>query len=540
MVSRLPAAKLMARSNAVGIDLGTTYSAVAYLDDLGRPTTLVNAEGDLVTPSVVLLDGQQPIVGKEALKALATDALDVVQCVKREMGRRLFPRAVRDRRYPPEVLQALILSRLRRDAARLLGEVRQAVITVPAYFDDVRRKATQDAGYMAGLEVLDILNEPTAAALAHGLQRGFIRRDGSVDQPLKLLVYDLGGGTFDVTVMEISAAQFVALATDGDVQLGGYDWDRRLVEHVAEQFQERFGHDPRQDPNAAGRLWRDCEDAKRTLSARAKATIPCEFRGQALRVEVSRATFEDLTRDLLDRTAFTARQALQAAGLLWKDLDHVLLVGGSTRMPMVAQMLQELTGRLPDASVAVDEAVAHGAAIHAGLLLARGSGQQPFLRVRHVNSHSLSVVGADPATGRPRTAVLIPRNTGLPVSARRVFRTQKAGQRSILVPIVEGESADPDQCTPIGRCAVRNLPPDLPAQSPIEVQFVYADNGRLSVTVRVAGATEVSQELLRQNGLSPEQLDAWRTHLAGGEAGAEPPQLADVPDELPADQGPWS
>ncbi len=210
------------------------------------------------------------MVGKEALKALATEADHVAQCAKRELGERTFHKMLEGRRFPPEALEAFILNKIRQDTVRHLGEFTKVVITVPAYFDEVRRKATQDAGYMAGFEVLDIINEPTAAAIAHGFLKGFLSRDGSANEARKLLVYDLGGGTFDVTVMEINGHEFTALATDGDVQLGGQDWDQRLVNYVAEEFKQTHDLDPREDANTAGRLWRECEDAKRTLSARAK------------------------------------------------------------------------------------------------------------------------------------------------------------------------------------------------------------------------------------------------------------------------------
>ena len=393
---------------AVGIDLGTTFSAVAHLDDLGRPVTLVNAEGDLVTPSVVLFEGSNVVVGKEAIKAIATEAESVAQCAKRELGARTFHKNLQGRKYPPEAIQAFVLNKVKLDAQRLLGKFRKVVITVPAYFDEVRRKATQDAGYMAGLEVLDIINEPTAAAIAHGFLRGFLNREGGANKPRKLLVYDLGGGTFDVTVMEIRGDEFLALATDGDVQLGGQDFDQRLVDFVAEEFIRKYDLDPREDPNTAGRLWREAEDAKRTLSARMKASINCDYKGQAVRLEVTREKFEEITHDLLDRTQFTTRQTLQAAGLSWKDMDDVLLVGGSTRMPMVARMLREASGKEPDSSVAVDEAVAHGAALQAGILLARSRGESPTVKIKNVNSHSLGVVATDARTGRKRNAVVIP------------------------------------------------------------------------------------------------------------------------------------
>ncbi len=516
------------RAPAVGIDLGTTYSAVAYIDDTGRPVTLVNAEGDLVTPTVVLFEGDQVVAGKEALKAIATEAEQVAQCAKRELGERTFHKPIDGRKFPPEALQAFVLNKLRQDAGRQIGEFDKVVITVPAYFDEVRRKATQDAGYMAGFEVLDIINEPTAAAIAHGFLKGFLNREGAADAPRKLLVYDLGGGTFDVTVMEIRGNEFTALATDGDVQLGGQDWDARLVNYVAEEFKNTHGLDPREDPNTAGRLWRECEDAKRTLSARSKASISCDYKGQAVRVEVTREKFEEFTLDLLTRTQFTTKQTLQAAGLNWSDLDYVLLVGGSTRMPMVARMLRELSGKEPDASVAVDEAVAHGAALHAAVLLARSRGETPVVQIKNVNSHSLGVVATDRRTGRKRNAILVPRNTPLPVTAKRVFRTQRDNQRTILVQIVEGESASPEDCSQIGRCVVRDLPQDLPAETPIEVRFAYQENGRLTIQVAVAGSSrELKHEISRANSLSQEQLDAWRQYITGAGSVAETPEVTD-------------
>jgi molecular chaperone DnaK len=516
---------------AVGIDLGTTYTAVAYIDETGRPITLVNAEGDLVTPSAVLFEGDSAIVGKEALKAIATEADHVAQCAKRELGERAFHKVFDGRRFPPEALEAFILNKVRQDASRHIGEFRKVVITVPAYFDEVRRKATQDAGYMAGFEVLDIINEPTAAAIAHGFLKGFLNRDGAANEQRNLLVYDLGGGTFDVTVMEIRGHDFVALATDGDVQLGGQDWDQRLVDYVAEEFKKTYQLDPREEPNTAGRLWRECEDAKRTLSARGKVSISCDYKSQALRVEVTREKFEEITQDLLGRTKFTTRQTLQAAGMTWSDLDYVLMVGGSTRMPMVAGMLRELTRKEPDASVSVDEAVAHGAALHAAILLSRERGETPVLHIKNVNSHSLGVVASDPRTDRRRNAILIPRNTALPVTAKRVFRTQKVNQKSILVQIVEGESASPEDCSQIGKCVVRDLPPDLPAQTPIEVWFAYQDNGRLNVRVAVAGTNrELEHEITRDNSMTTEQLDAWRLFIAG--QSLADPQLQPDDDDM--------
>jgi molecular chaperone DnaK len=502
---------------AVGIDLGTTFSAIAHLDDVGRPQVLANLEGDKTTPSVVLMDGRDVIVGKEASKAMATDMEYIAECAKRDLGHRAYHSQIAGEEFPPEVIQAWVLDKLRKDARGQLGDFRKVVITVPAYFDEVRRKATQDAGYIAGLDVLDIINEPTAAALAFGFQQNRLFIGDADDvEPTRVLVYDLGGGTFDVTIMEIGSGEFVTLATDGDMQLGGRDWDQRLVDFVAEAFIRKHGLDPRIDPNARGRLLRDCEDAKRTLSARHKTFVTCDFGGHADRVEITREQFEDMTRDLLERTAFTTRHVLQTADMQWSQIDRVLMVGGSTRMPAVVEMLRKVSGKEPDVTISPDEAVAQGAAIHAGLLLDRLQGRPPRVRVRNVNSHSLGVVATDPKTTRKQTAFLIPRNTPLPAKAKRVFKTLKDGQKSIMVQIVEGESSDPSGCTQIGKCTVRDLPKDLPAGTPIEVRFQYRQNGRLRVSVNVAGTGKnVTHDIRRANNLTREAMDEWRQRISG-------------------------
>lgn len=509
---------------AVGIDLGTTNTALAYIDATGRPATVANAEGDKLTPSVVMFEGDENvIVGKEALKAVATNAPDVAQCAKREVGRRFYDKQLAGRHYPPEALLAWILSKVHRDAVKVLGDFQQVVITVPAYFDEVRRKATQDAGYIAGLDVIDIINEPTAAAIAFGYEQGFLRHPKSRNESTRILVYDLGGGTFDVTVMELNGTDFITLATDGDVQLGGQDWDSRLVDLAANRFIEEYDLDPREDENSLGRLWRDCEDAKRSLAARSQATLRIDFQGVSLKTEITRDEFEAATRDLLDRTSFTTRQTLQAAGLEWQQVDRVLLVGGATRMPAVVNLLKELSGKTPDSSIAADEAVAFGAALHAHNLMLKHQGQVPPFSVRNVNSHSLGVVATEPTTRRRRNAVIIPRNTPLPVHGKRTFKTQKNNQSSVLVKIVEGESASADDCVQLGSCTVRDLPPDLPAQTPIEVRFQYHENGRLTISVKVEGTENwVHREIARENSLTAEQLETWRRFVTGQASELEP------------------
>jgi len=512
--------------SCVGIDLGTTYAAVARLDERGNPETLINAEGDKLTPSTVLFETENVVVGKEALKAIATDAEDVAQFAKRDLGNRTFHKVVGGRQYPPEAIEAFILNKLRHDAEQQIGPVDMAVITVPAYFDEVRRKATQDAGYMAGLEVPTSSMNRRQRLSALDSDRDFYRRTHPTRKNANCWSTTWGGGTFDVTVMNNARNDFIALATDGDVRLGGCDFDMRLVDYVAEEFIRSHGRDPREDPVTAGRLWRECEDAKRTLSARTKTFIACDYSGKAIRVEVTRGQFDDMTRDLIDRTQFTTRQTLQAAGFTWTDIDHVLLVGGSTRIPSVVNMLGELTGKTPNQSVSADEAVAHGAALHAGIVLALRQGKKTPFSVKNINSHSLGVVATDKKTKRQRNASIIPRNTSLPVTSRRIFKTQKAGQKSVLVEIVEGESASPSDCSPIGRCVVRDLPLDLPANSPVAVYFQYEENGRLQITVQVPNADkQVRHEIIRENSLTQHQLDCWRSYIDSlqGSGGGEIP-----------------
>jgi molecular chaperone DnaK len=509
----------MAQSSppAVGIDLGTTFSVVSHLDSAGRPWTIPNAEGDLTTPSVVLFDGDTIVVGKEAVKAAALEPEQVAQFAKRDMGSPVYSRPIRGEHLPPEVIQSLILEKLKGDAEAKLGPIREVVITVPAYFNEPRRKATQDAGQLAGLEVLDIINEPTAAAIAYGVQHGFLTAKGESRQAETILVYDLGGGTFDVTLMRIGGREYRTLATAGDVHLGGIDWDRRIVNHVAEASRAKHhGIDPRDNPAGLQRLLRDAEEAKRSLTARNQVTISFEHAGQGVRVPLTRSQFEAMTADLLDRTRFTTTNLLRGAGMEPGDLTRLLLVGGSTRMPMVGMMLELELSLKPDRSLSVDEAVAHGAAIYAGLLLA----SEPTLRgmsVRNVNSHDLGVLGIETATGRKRNTVMIPRNTPLPATKTGRFQTRRADQASVAVQVIEGGDASGNGSTPIGRCVVRDLPPGLPAGTPIEVTFRYAENGRLEVTAGLPTVgKEVDLTVDRASGLSEEKMTTWQQRLRAG------------------------
>lgn len=511
---------------AIGIDLGTTYSVVAYVDPQGRPMSIANANGDILTPSVVLFDVEGTVVGREAVLASTLEPDRVAECVKRDMGSKFYRKKIGGEFLPPAVISSYILRQLKADAERKLGPVSKAVITVPAYFDETRRRATMDAGRLAGLEVLDIFNEPTAAAIVYGYQEGFLDRSGKVksDKPVRVLVYDLGGGTFDVTVVEMTTQSFKAVATDGDVRLGGKDWDEKLVEIAAARLAENLGEDPRRDPETLQEMWIAAETAKKTLSERPKATMYVNYRGKRHKVEVTRHEFEEATGSLVLRTRTTAEIVVMQAGLTWQEIDRVVVVGGSTRMPMITAMLAELAGRSIDHTVSADEAVAHGAALYADLLLERqgaGTGKTQF-SVTNVNSHSLGVVGVDPLTGRRRNRIIIPKNTALPHSAAGRFKTSRANQPNVKITVMEGESDSPEGCTEVGLCVIEGLPSNLPAGWPVEVRYTYRENGRLQVSASLVGhAARVTTDFMRDNSLSDDDLMLWAECLSAEAQRAE-------------------
>jgi molecular chaperone DnaK len=447
------------------------------------------------------------------------------------MGHPTVGRPVAGREFRPETLSAILLRKLVQDAELRLGPIHKAVITVPAYFDDTRRKATKDAGRIAGLQVLDILDEPTAAALAYSFQpphpppsrEGF---GGGVapqppqvqsDAPRTVLVYDLGGGTFDVTLVRLSRHRFQTLAIEGDVRLGGKDWDDRLVDHVAAQFLRQHGTDPRTDPQALTNLAAAAERAKRTLSKLPQTTITCSHAGRVLTVPISRADFEGLTRDLLVRTRLTTQQLLRQAGLTWDQVDHILLVGGSTHMPMTGQMLQELTGKVPDNSLAVSEVVARGAALHAGIVAAHarttdlaleGPAREALAQVVeiNVNAHSLGIAVTNQQAGRVND-ILIPKNTQLPTAASRVYYTRSGNQPRVRVNVLQGEAAQVEACISIGECWIDGLPPGLPKGSPVQVRCGVASNGLIDVLALDMTSGKMARTVIhRSSGLSDEEV----------------------------------
>lgn len=528
---------------AVGIDLGTTYSVVANLDRDDKPITLTNDEGELTTPSVVYFDKSGTLVGREAIKAAEFEPERVARFAKRDMGDGFYHKPILGNQLPPEIIQALILKKLKQDAELRIGSFAEAVITVPAYFNEPRRKATQDAGRLAGIEVLDIINEPTAAAIAYGIRQGFLTASGAAHDRELVLVYDLGGGTFDVTLMEIVGRHFNAIATAGDVHLGGIDWDQSIADLINDRFQDEHGVDLRDDASASEALIDESIRVKHTLTAREEATVRFVHDGKRLQFEVTRAELEQRTAGLLDRTRMTVKRLLKDAKLDWPELTRLLLVGGSTRMPMVQTMLEQESGLKVDRSLSPDEAVAHGAAIYAGMLLGGGEGVNLSFDVQNVSSHDLGVMGLDTATGRPRRHVMIPRNSQLPCKRASLFKTAKQDQKSVAVRVVEGGTDAGQGAAPIGKCVVQGLPNDLPKGTPVKVIFKYGTDGRLEIRAQLPTAACDAQTVIqRASGMSAEDFERWGERLTTGlvieliDPPEEPLDVSDIESLLDGDE----
>jgi len=511
----------------VGIDLGTTFSSLAQVDEQGNPVPIANDEDEVETPSLVLLvEGNRVVVGPNRARAAMEDPANVIECIKRHMGDAEFQRVFDGRPITPEFVSALILKKLHQDTEKRIGKIGNAVITVPYYFNDARRKATEDAGRIAGLNVIDIINEPTAATLTYAWHRGELGGSGRADhQPRTALVYDLGGGTFDVTVVRYTPTHFQVLATDGDVRLGGVDWDDRLVNYVADEFQARHGTDLRKSPAAIHVLRNDCDLAKLELSQKAQTSIVCRHAGKALSVTVTREQFESMTADLLQRTADTTELVLKQAGITISQLDALVMVGGSTLMPQVPRMLGQLLKREPRHEISPHTAVAQGAAIHAAILEAKYRGEKTAMadKVRkmlaavkqeNVNSHGLGVLAHNPKSGKDVNHLMIPRNTQLPVEVRKTFKTRCENQRRVTVQVIEGDAPDPQACSLLGKCRITDLPAHLKKGSPVCVTYAFDASGRIRVAARdETNGKEAAIEIERRGGLSQEQIDAF-TRLA--------------------------
>ena len=464
----------------VGIDLGTTNSAVARRDAFGRPVVLINRDGNTVTPSVISFATNPPVVGEEARELARLGSPDVASLFKPHMGSPHFRLRFGGRDHDAAALSALVLGRLKEDAeARLQQEVDRAVITVPAYFADAQRKATLEAGRLAGLSVARIINEPTAAALAYGV--------GKTGEAETVLIYDLGGGTFDVTVARIEPDAVVVLATAGDHDLGGKNWDDQIGTFLADRFAAEAGFDPLDDPATVHEVLAQAERAKWALTGRSATRITLQIGAVRKSFELTRIEFEAMTAPLVERTRRLAEEALGEAKLDWAMLAGVLLVGGSTRMPMIRASVRAMSGREPRSGVNVDEAVALGAAIQASIEEGDDAGPRRTLpgprRVVDVMSHSLGAVAVAPDGSRYVNDIIIRRNLPIPAegTARYLHATRGGADASLDVYLTQGEGLDPLDVSILGRYSFDGIQA-TDAEVTVEVRMAYDRNGVVQVS----------------------------------------------------------
>ena len=485
-------------SKAVGIDLGTTNSVVSVLE-AGDPIVIPNAEGSRTTPSVVAFSKTgEVLVGEVAKRQAITNPDRTFRSIKRHMGESWKSDDIDGKRYTPQEISARILMKLKRDAEAYLGQpVSQAVITVPAYFDDAQRTATKEAGQIAGLEVLRIINEPTAAALAYGLEKD------AEDE--KVLVFDLGGGTFDVSVLEIGDGVFEVKSTHGDTQLGGDDWDQRIIDWLVKEFKAKHGVDLSADRMATQRLKEAAEKAKIELSQVQQTQINLPFITATadgplhLDESLSRAKFQEMTADLIERCRIPFEQALKDAGIAKGDLNHVILVGGSTRMPAVSELVVSMTGKEPNKSVNPDEVVAIGAAVQAGVL--RGDVKDVLLL--DVTPLSLGI-----ETKGGVMTKLIERNTTIPTKRTEVFTTADDMQPSVEIHVLQGEREMAAYNKTLGKFQLVDLPPAPRGVPQIEVTFDIDANGIVHVSAKDrATGKEQSMTITGQSTLDKRDID---------------------------------
>lgn len=491
----------------VGIDLGTTFSAIAHVNEHAQEEIVPNAESDRITPSVIMFEDDRVTVGKVAKQNARAVPEHIVEFVKREMGKskEAYFREFDGKAYSAEELSALILQKLKQDAEAYLGtEITDAVITVPAYFADAQREATRNAGKIAGLNVLQVMNEPTAAAVAYGIDL-----HGS-DQTA--FVFDLGGGTFDVTIMKVSGSEMRMIATNGDHRLGGKDWDDKIITYVAQTFEEEHGENPLQDLHAYQDIQLNAISAKEQLSLRPRARIVCNYNGKGSRVEVTKEKFEELTADLVTRCSALCDVVLSEAEMTWGDIDVVLLVGGSTRMPMVQEMITNISGKnIKPGEVNPDDAVALGAAIQGTLrqvkeVVIDGTSETATeedisdavidrfiapdggltVRVTDGATHNLGLVLR--GSSENYIHVMIPKMTSVPCEEEGQFGTVEENQPTALIQVIQGLEQDQEedeyikfQNHKLGECRL-DLPPNLPKGSPIDVTYKYNLDQILEVT----------------------------------------------------------
>ena len=497
-------------SKVIGIDLGTTNSVVSVIEG-GEPTVITNPEGSRITPSVVgfTKDGQR-LVGQLAKRQAVSNPDRTISSIKRHMGEN-YKVSIDDKKYTPQEISAMVLQKLKADAEAYLGEtVTQAVITVPAYFNDAQRQATKDAGTIAGLEVLRIINEPTAAALAYGLDK---------DNDETILVFDLGGGTFDVSILELDEHTFEVKATSGDTHLGGDDFDKKVMDWMVAEFKKQNGIDLSVDKMSAQRLIEAAEKAKIELSSMTSTNINLPFitadasGPKHLDLTLTRAKFDDLTRDLVERTMEPTRNAMKDAGLSGKDIDKIILVGGSSRIPAVQNAIREILGKEPSKGINPDECVSIGAAIQGGVLAGEfGKGNEILLLDVTPLSLGIETLGGV-------CTKIIERNTTIPTKSSQVFSTAADGQTSVEIHVLQGEREMAAGNKTLGRFVLSDIPPAPRGIPQIEVTFDIDRNGIVNVSAKDKGTgREQKITIQSSSGMSKDDIDRMVKEAAAHEA----------------------
>ncbi len=502
----------MLNTHAVGIDLGTTYSCIAYLNEHGQPVTLQNQEGELSTPSVVLFEQSEVLVGTEALRNAILHPHHVVQNSKRFMGDSGHRWRVDGKPYTPIDIAAFVLKKLISAAQEQIGPIEQAVITVPAQFSDFQRLATMEAGHRAGLQKVDIINEPVAAALCYVLGSEGLWFSELADEQ-RILVYDLGGGTFDLSLVKYEKNEVCVLASAGDLDMGGIDWNSALEQAIAKQFRKEFGTDPRENAESLQFLALEVEQAKRSLTVRPRAALTCQHGGHRKTYQVEQAQFEKLTQHLVDRTTKITQKMLKDKKMGWAHVDAVLLTGGSSRMPMIKNAMKSISGTTPNKMLSPDQSIAHGATYYAGMLLTNDKFARSILneqamerlsqfKQRSVNARALGILIRDAHSTHRVPHYLIPANSSLPVSLTQRYGTVVPNQRRVNLQIVESGVSKESAPVKLGECMIDNLPPNLPEGSEIDVTIRYDENARVHVdAMEVKSGKKASVELIRQENI---------------------------------------
>ncbi len=494
----------------IGIDLGTTESVMAYVEPDGTASTWRPKGGSALHASAVLVKDEKLFVGDDAILE-ADENSTLIDYFKRDMGKGHTSIVVNEVKVPPEVLSGYVLRHLKQRAEKFLGPISDVVVTVPAYFDSKRRQATHEAGRLAGLNVVSIINEPSAAAIGYCDRKGYVR--GGVESKMEtLLIYDFGGGTFDATLITCGNGKFTTLATDGDVYLGGFDLDEELADWLGEQFLHREWFDPRDTPGGWKSLMVMANAIKHDLTEEPSTTVNMFYDNRSLDVEVTREFFNSLIAPYVERTLATCEDVLFSARKSWEDVDTILLCGGTSQIPYINQRLKETSKIEPTQIDNPQELVAKGCALYAATL---SDNPQLNFKVANVNSHSLGIRGRDIETGQPTNRILIPRNSTLPRTVVKKFVTSKDGQDHVFLVLLEGESVNPNLCFEVGKFKVA-LDSGVRRGDVVEVFCRYNEDGRIDVFAKSSNNPTLGRLEIKRSHMQLESLEVWRNKILYG------------------------